>query len=321
MATIGVTGYNGSFSSQPYVLRLEVLPPPPLPTSCPARTGYDDATQIGPLPAPSSLPQSTKTLFLVDRQRFAKLYGSAAASTIVAPASAGGAVGANLAALAARPEVAGAVLSVDGNAAVRAAYTAWDGSPCSPDAGNGVVRAINDLVATYRSALPNLHNIVLLGTDTAVPMYRQPDPTILSPELDEASDLAVTTNGLTTGNSLYAAVATDNVLTDGAYGAFTRITWLDHDLPLPQLPVARLVESPSDINGQLSQYLSTNGTLGAGAIVYTAALAALVVVPSFAATLLAMVFAGLAWMAVTSTLQAELQLVLPAWVRVLSREG
>ena len=48
---------------------------------------------------------------------------------------------------------------------------------------------------------------------------------------------------------------------------------------------------------------------------YAVALAALVVVPSFAAALFAMVFAGLTWMAVTSTLQAELQLVLPAWVR------
>jgi MFS family permease len=69
------------------------------------------------------------------------------------------------------------------------------------------------------------------------------------------------------------------------------------------------------ILGRVQASLSTNGTLGAGAILYAAALAALVVVPSFAAALLAMVFAGLAWMAVTSTLQAELQLVLPAWVR------
>ena len=69
------------------------------------------------------------------------------------------------------------------------------------------------------------------------------------------------------------------------------------------------------ILGRVQANLSTNGTLGAGAVVYAAALAALVVVPSFAAALLAMVFAGLAWMAVTSTLQAELQLVLPAWVR------
>jgi hypothetical protein len=260
MATIGVTGYNGAFSDRPYVLRLEVLPPPPLPP-CPARTGYDDKTQIGPLPAPTSLSIGTKTLFLVDRQRLARLYGSAEANKIVAPAGAGGTVGANLATLAARPEVRGAVLSVDGNAVVRSAYATWDANPCSPDAANGVVRSINDLVARYRSALPNLHNIVLLGTDTAVPMYRQPDPTVLSPELDEAADLAFTTSNLTAGNSLYAAVAQNNVLTDGAYGAFTRITWLDHDLPLPQISVSRLVETPADITAQVSKYLSVNGTL------------------------------------------------------------
>jgi hypothetical protein len=260
MATIGVTGYNGAFSNEPYVLRLEVLPPPPLPP-CSARTGFDDKNQIGPLPSPNSLPIATKTLFLVDRQRLARLYGSAEANKIVASAGAGGAVGANLATLAARSEVKGAVLSVDGNGSVRSAYAAFDANPCSPDAANGVVRSINDLVARYRSALPNLHNIVLLGTDTAIPMYRQPDPTVLSPELDEAPDLAFTTSNLTAGNSLYAAAAQNNVLTDGAYGAFTRITWLDHDLPLPQISVARLVETPTDINAQVSKYLSLNGTL------------------------------------------------------------
>ena len=61
--------------------------------------------------------------------------------------------------------------------------------------------------------------------------------------------------------------------------------------------------------------LSTNGTLALGAALYAAALAAVVVVPSFPVALAALVFAGLAWMAVTSTLHAELQLVLPAWVR------
>jgi hypothetical protein len=258
--TIGVSGYNGSHSDQPYALRVEVIPPPPLP-KCQPRVGYDDATQIGPLPAPSTLPQSTQALFLVDRQRLAKLYGSGAASTIVAPASAGGAVGTNLATLAA--QVNGAVLSVDGDANVRAAYGNWDtaAGACSPDAANGVVRAINDVVASYRSALPNLRYIVLLGTDTAVPMYRQPDPTLLSPELDEAPDLAFTTSGLTAANSLYAAVAQNQILTDGAYGAFTRVQALDHELPVPQVSISRMVETPADINGQINDFVDKNGTL------------------------------------------------------------
>src|SRR6266702_2739621 len=72
------------------------------------------------------------------------------------------------------------------------------------------------------------------------------------------------------------------------------------------------------ILGRLRGRLSTNGMLGMGGVLYAAALAAVVAVPSFPAALAALVFAGLAWMAVTSTLQAELQLVLPVWVRARS---
>jgi hypothetical protein len=268
--TIGITGYNGSFSAQPYVMRVEVIPPPPLPT-CPARTGFPTtAAGAGTLPAPSSLPQSTQTLFLVNRQRMATLYGAAAADTLMGAAGAANAgPSAQLLALAQRPEVSGAVLSVDANASVRAAYGAWDANPCAPDAGNGVVRSINDLLQTYRAALPNLRYIVVNGTNTVFPQYQQTDPSVLSPELNEAQDLAFTTNGLTQGNSLYAAAAQDQVLTDGAYGAFSRITWLDHDLPLPQIPVARLVETPADITAQITAYTSSNGVLNAGSALTT----------------------------------------------------
>jgi MFS family permease len=69
------------------------------------------------------------------------------------------------------------------------------------------------------------------------------------------------------------------------------------------------------ILGRVRDRLSTNGLLGLGGVLYAAALASVVAVPSFPAALVALVWAGLAWMAVTSTLQAELQLVLPVWVR------
>ncbi|HEV8165428.1 MAG TPA: MFS transporter [Actinomycetota bacterium] len=67
--------------------------------------------------------------------------------------------------------------------------------------------------------------------------------------------------------------------------------------------------------GRIGNRLPTNATLGAGAVAYAAALAMLVLVPSFPAALGILVLSGLSWMAVTSTLQADLQLILPAWVR------
>src|ERR1700730_10038157 len=62
--------------------------------------------------------------------------------------------------------------------------------------------------------------------------------------------------------------------------------------------------------GRVRTPLSTNGTLGAAGLLYAAALAVIILVPSFPAALATLVFAGVRWTFATSTLQAELQLVL-----------
>jgi hypothetical protein len=253
-AIISVSGFNASHSDKNYVLRLQVVDPPPLPP-CPAVTGLGSATP-GSLPVAGALPADTKTLFLVNRQRLVGLYGQTAADGLLSTS-----VLSPLQQVADRAEVKGAVIPVDGSADVRTAYAAWDQKPCSVDAANTVVRKINDVIKTYRDALPQLKYIVVLGSDQVIPMYRQDDLTSLSPELDEANDLAFTTNNLTSGNALYASAAQNTVLTDGAYAAFKRLTWLDHDLPLAQTPISRLVETPEQMGGQLNQYVASNGQL------------------------------------------------------------
>jgi MFS family permease len=67
--------------------------------------------------------------------------------------------------------------------------------------------------------------------------------------------------------------------------------------------------------GRLASRLSTNTVLATGGTLYAAALAVVILVPGFLGALVILVLSGMAWMAVTSTLQAELQLVLPGWVR------
>jgi hypothetical protein len=250
VVTIGVSGYNGGSSNKPFVLRVQKTPPPPLPT-CPARSLTVSASAQGALPA--TLNSSTKTLFILDKQRLTAMYGSSAVSSLLS----------SLTTLTKRNEVSGAILPVDGNAAVRSAYSAWDSTPCDTTARDNVVKAINDVVAGYRAnGLPNLHYIVLVGSDEATPMANSPDPVLLSPEQNEASGLAFTTNGLTQGNALYASAAQNQILTDGAYGAFTNIQWLGRSLLLPQLSVSRLVESPGDVVGQIGRYLKANGYTG-----------------------------------------------------------
>src|SRR5207248_7211347 len=107
--------------------------------------------------------------------RLAGLYGASAADSLIS--------GPELSSVVTDPRVGGKVLPVDGDANVRSAYSAWDANPCSVDAANTVVRSINNVVANYRPKYPNLKYVVLLGTDTALPMWRQQDLTATSPEI------------------------------------------------------------------------------------------------------------------------------------------
>ena len=61
--------------------------------------------------------------------------------------------------------------------------------------------------------------------------------------------------------------------------------------------------------------LSTNDALAAGAALYAVTLALVILTSNFVAALVILVLSGIGWMVVTSTLQAELQLLLPGWVR------
>ena len=67
--------------------------------------------------------------------------------------------------------------------------------------------------------------------------------------------------------------------------------------------------------GRVRDHLSTSGLLTAAAVLFAAALTVIVLLTNFLAALVILVFAGLAWTAVISTLNAELQLFLPVWVR------
>ena len=172
-------------------------------------------------------------------------------------------------AVAARTEVAGQILEVDGDNAVRAAYAAWDGQPCSIDAANDVVAAVNAVVARFRAASPSVRYVVLLGSDDALPMMRRLDPVTISNETEEAADLLFTLrNG--NANSLYAAAALGYFLSDTVYGAFTTMPWLGRDLYLPNVAVGRLVETATEIERQFLLYTAKSGRLNPQSTLTTA---------------------------------------------------
>jgi MFS family permease len=66
---------------------------------------------------------------------------------------------------------------------------------------------------------------------------------------------------------------------------------------------------------RLRANLSSNALLLAASLVYAAALLALVLVPNAAVILVVFIPTGIAWIAILSSINAALQLFLPAWVR------
>jgi MFS family permease len=66
---------------------------------------------------------------------------------------------------------------------------------------------------------------------------------------------------------------------------------------------------------RLRAKLSTNALLLVASLVYAAALVAVVLVPNVAVILVVLLPTGVAWIAVLSSLNAEMQLFLPGWVR------
>ncbi|MGH3049083.1 MAG: hypothetical protein ACRDLK_02915, partial [Gaiellaceae bacterium] len=211
--------------------------------------------QGGTLPI-GQLPTATQALALVNVGRMNAMYGTDATAAMVAKLN-------QVMALA-----GGAVLQIDGDPGVRSAAAAWDADPCSVDAANAYVAAINALVGRYHydastgaDLLPNLASITIVGDDEQIPFARVPDFTPVSSEADNASALAFLTQNGNASNATYAAALDGDVLTDDAYGAFHTRSFLGSEFFLPEVALGRLVETPDEISAQLQRYVDAGGLL------------------------------------------------------------
>ncbi len=139
-----MSSYNSATSNQPYVLRVREVDPPRTPTcTAYARTGG----VAGTLPDLTALPADLATVILVNRERLGDTFGTAATDDVIAA----------LSTFAARSDVKGVVIPVEGDPGVASAYAAWNANPCVTDRANKVVNEITRLVVGIRNgALPGV---------------------------------------------------------------------------------------------------------------------------------------------------------------------
>ncbi|MCP4425850.1 MAG: Ig-like domain repeat protein, partial [Chloroflexi bacterium] len=161
---------------------------------------------------------------------------------------------ASLAALAANPDVNGVVFNVNTDPRVAAANTQADAFPTCPYAKNLVARSIKEIVDGYRELNP-LQYIVIIGNDDVIPFFRHPDQALLANERNYVPPVRDNT-------ASQASLKLGYVLSQDRYGAGREISSRSDSLPIPQLAVGRLVETPAEVIGMVDAYLATtNGVV------------------------------------------------------------
>ena len=243
---VQVSDYEGD-SPLPYMLEVEVEGPPNLgacaaPRSFPAE--FAGQGVIGTMP---TIPANVNTLILVNQQRLGRTYGNAAATNVMN----------SLNQLAGRADlgIVGAVIPVDSSLAIRNAYDAWDGNPCSPEAANNIVQQIGQLVDGIEP--DNLQYKVIVGGDDQIPFGRVADETLLANEQDYTASLSGP------NNQYKAAFGHGLLMTDDVYAEEAAPEFLGHELFVPDQAIGRLVETPNEITGMISAFLApaVNGAI------------------------------------------------------------
>lgn len=247
---VQVSGFDGAWSDQPYVLRAKVnLGPVPAP--CPPRIFPNASAPRGtwPIAPETPVPADRETLILVNQERLGARYGVAEAAAAVS----------DLRTLAGRTDVKGLVLPVESapNRQVAALAAAWDADVCSVAKANAVVHEINRVVDDLRPHLDSIRHIVLVGTDEVLPQARIPDLTSLSNQSDY-------TEGVRFGgqdNAISRAFLESNILSDEPYGDFDPQPWLAGKLYVSDVGLGRLVETPAEISSAVQRFDAANGIL------------------------------------------------------------
>jgi hypothetical protein len=240
-----VSGYNGDYSSAPYLLRANLLGGATSP-SCPP-IAYPHPMPAAPS-GPVSFPPGVNTLFLVDAERLTAAFGTAATATVMsdmqAVASDSGA------------GVIGAIVPVDAYANVQSAYASWDANPCSVPDGNDVVAAIAAVVDQIRADQPSLQNLVIVGGDDQVPFARLADGAIESNERDYGASTFAGENNVEAD-----ALSLGYYFSDDPFAAPEPLGVGSATLYAPQLAVGRLVESAAEIESALTRFVNSEGDL------------------------------------------------------------
>ncbi len=259
---VAVVGNDLAFSAnQPYALTLEASTPPSQKALldgtgfCAAEADASGNPLYGPSWSATGTgdPGTGSVLILTQKERYEIEQAAAAAAAVADGEFASiGAFWINFWAKIDEYAAAvdGTVVSIDGNL-----YQAADMDPCSVAERNALAQAIRDTYivdpSTQSWRNPTLASVVFVGGQITAPPRAVPDETIVGNEKDFTTDLWVRP-----GTPLAVATAEGYNLTDAFYTDLLETPFRGRALYLEDRPVARLVERPKEIIGDIDAFFS-----------------------------------------------------------------
>lgn len=233
---VKIRQYNPSYlgAGTEYGVRIREGTPTPTPTP-----------SVTPTPAPTSTPNPSgvRTLILVNRARLVQLHSEGEAAQVMD----------KLGELAQHAQVGGEIIRLDNNTEVSTAYAAWVADQGNIEKANQVTTVIRNVVMTYLQQRSGIEYLVLVGDDRALPMRRIFDTT---PRVSEVIYDHVDVN-----NPTGAALKSNYYLSDDYFADREPTMHEGRELFIPDLAVGRLIESPSDMIGQIDAFLASSVTV------------------------------------------------------------
>jgi hypothetical protein len=254
---IQVVSANGEASNAPYAIRVKTsdpIPPPSCPTS-PRHNVFKGGAPTGYVASEytnSPISFTANVVFLANAMRLFQAYGAAEAQAMIDTLVG---VGANPGLLGSLPAgLVGEVLWLD---AVN--YSAWDADPCSIDAVNAIGSSIIDLMQANGVFVDDevpVEHVNIIGGDDQVPFFRTPDSTRVANQATYADQFPQ-------DSALYAAYITKHVLSDNPFCTRVPIgNWLNRNRYVPDMACGRVVETASEIQTTLQNFIDFEGQLG-----------------------------------------------------------
>ncbi len=225
---VRVQGRNGAFSATPFHLGLSTAGGP-----CSAVT-LDSFSSLSTI---AGTPGAAQTVILTDGSRLTQSTG----------------LGAKLQELALG--TGGVVVDVSLSPRINALNAQADLNTACPYAKNLAAEAIREVVNSYRDTAETLQYVVIAGGDSVIPFFRYADSAGIGPESDFVPPSLDT-------SASQASLRRNYVLGQDAYGAVSDLNLKGAVIPVPDLAVGRLVETPDQIIGMVDAYLGlTDGVL------------------------------------------------------------